>query len=58
MFVLGGYDAGNLPPQLCSPPYGVNCSTGNSSTEPYMAAHHILLAHASAARLYKKIFQV
>ncbi|XP_050289330.1 beta-glucosidase 11-like isoform X27 [Quercus robur] len=57
VFVLGGYDVGLLPPQRCSPPYGVNCSTGNSSTEPYMAAHHVLLAHASAARLYKKRYQ-
>uniref|UniRef100_A0A2N9IWR6 Beta-glucosidase n=1 Tax=Fagus sylvatica TaxID=28930 RepID=A0A2N9IWR6_FAGSY len=57
VFVIGGYDSGVLPPQRCSPPYGVNCSRGNSSTEPYMAAHHILLAHASAARLYKQRYQ-
>uniref|UniRef100_A0A7N2LT82 Uncharacterized protein n=1 Tax=Quercus lobata TaxID=97700 RepID=A0A7N2LT82_QUELO len=57
VFVLEGYDTGFLPPQRCPPPYGGNCSTGNSSTEPYMAAHHILLAHASAARLYKKRYQ-
>ncbi|CAN6557089.1 unnamed protein product [Malus baccata var. baccata] len=29
-------------------PFGVNCSRGNFSTEPYMAAHYTLLAHASA----------
>ncbi|KAL4629158.1 hypothetical protein ACB092_05G288000 [Castanea dentata] len=57
VFLLAGYDTGSLPPQRCSPPYGGNCSIGNSSTEPYMAAHHILLAHASAARLYKKRYQ-
>ncbi|XP_075664234.1 beta-glucosidase 11-like isoform X2 [Castanea sativa] len=57
VFVLAGYDTGSLPPQRCSPPYGGNCSIGNSSTEPYMAAHHILLAHASAARLYKERYQ-
>ncbi|KAG2725887.1 hypothetical protein I3760_01G087000 [Carya illinoinensis] len=59
VFVLGGYDAGNLPPQRCSSPspYGLNCSRGNSSTETYLAAHHILLAHASAARLYKNKYQ-
>ncbi|KAM5575291.1 beta-glucosidase 11 [Rosa sericea] len=57
VFVLEGYDIGFLPPQRCSAPFGVNCSRGNSSTEPYMAAHHILLAHASAARLYKKRYQ-
>jgi len=53
VFVTGGYDLGFVPPQRCSPPFGY-CSRGNSSTEPYMAAHHILLAHASAARLYQK----
>ncbi|KAF5464680.1 hypothetical protein F2P56_014741 [Juglans regia] len=59
VFVMGGYDTGNLPPQRCSSPspYGINCSRGNSSTEPYLAAHHILLAHASVARLYKNMYQ-
>ncbi|XP_057483861.1 beta-glucosidase 11-like isoform X1 [Actinidia eriantha] len=58
MFAIGGYDIGATPPQHCSPPFGVsNCSAGNSSIEPYVAAHHILLAHASAARLYKKKYQ-
>ncbi|XP_035548253.1 beta-glucosidase 11-like isoform X2 [Juglans regia] len=59
VFVMGGYDTGNLPPQRCSSPspYGINCSRGSSSTEPYLAAHHILLAHASAARLYKNMYQ-
>ncbi|KAM4086500.1 hypothetical protein ACJW30_10G106600 [Castanea mollissima] len=56
VFVTGGYDLGFVPPQRCSPPFGY-CSRGNSSTEPYMAAHHILLAHASAARLYQKKYQ-
>ncbi|RXH83555.1 hypothetical protein DVH24_005808 [Malus domestica] len=55
VFILGGYDVGFLPPQRCSAPFGVNCSRGNSSTEPYIAAHYTLLAHASAARLYKKM---
>lgn len=58
MFVLGGYDGGYLPPQHCSSPFGVNCTRGNSTTEPYLAAHHILLAHASAATLYKEKYQV
>ncbi|KAF5455247.1 hypothetical protein F2P56_024846 [Juglans regia] len=53
VYVLGGYDQGFTPPQRCSPPFGVfSCSKGNSSSEPYTAAHNILLAHASAARLY------
>ncbi|KAL7186716.1 hypothetical protein ACSBR2_028444 [Camellia fascicularis] len=58
VFVIGGYDIGGIPPQRCSAPFGINCSKGNSSTEPYIAAHHILLAHSSAARLYKQKYQV
>ncbi|XP_031279789.1 beta-glucosidase 11-like [Pistacia vera] len=57
VFVLGGYDIGFLPPARCSFPFGVNCSRGNSSSEPYIVAHHILLAHAAAARLYNKKYK-
>ncbi|KAI7992323.1 Beta-glucosidase 22 [Camellia lanceoleosa] len=53
VFVLGGYDVGITPPKRCSFPFGINCSKGNSSSEPYIVAHNILLAHASAANLYK-----
>ncbi|XP_068487272.1 beta-glucosidase 11-like isoform X1 [Phaseolus vulgaris] len=51
-----GYDVGLLPPQRCSFPIA-NCSRGNSSTEPYLVGHHMLLAHASAARVYRKKYQ-
>jgi len=57
-YAIFGYDVGISPPQRCSPSSLFNCSKGNSSTEPYLAAHHILLAHASAARLYRKKYQV
>ncbi|CAL5210699.1 unnamed protein product [Lathyrus oleraceus] len=50
---IGGYDAGFLLPQRCSSSSVSNCSKGNSSTEPYLVTHHMLLAHASAARLYR-----
>ncbi|ESW12260.1 hypothetical protein PHAVU_008G097700 [Phaseolus vulgaris] len=56
-YAIFGYDVGISPPQRCSPSSLFNCSKGNSSTEPYLAAHHILLAHASAARLYRKKYQ-
>ena len=56
-FVSGGYDVGITPPQRCSTPFG-NCTEGNSSSEPYIAAHHILLAHASVVKLYWKKYQV
>ena len=58
VFALGGYDGGIVPPRHCSPPFGINCTRGNSSFEPYIAVHNILLSHASAARLYKKKYQV
>ncbi|XP_027186221.1 beta-glucosidase 11-like isoform X2 [Cicer arietinum] len=54
---LFGYDVGIVPPQRCSPSFEANCSRGNSSTEPYLAAHHMLLAHASAARLYRNKYK-
>ncbi|XVF21969.1 hypothetical protein REPUB_Repub12eG0134300 [Reevesia pubescens] len=56
VFAVGGYDAGIVPPRHCSRPFG-NCTKGNSSFEPYIAVHNILLAHASAARLYKRKYQ-
>lgn len=55
---IGGFDEGIVPPKRCSPPFGFNCTKGNSTVEPYLAAHHMLLAHASTARLYKKKYQV
>ncbi|GAU47799.1 hypothetical protein TSUD_263300 [Trifolium subterraneum] len=55
---IGGYDAGILPPQRCSSPSIFNCSKGNSSIEPYLVTHHMLLAHASAARLYRTKYKV
>ncbi|KAF7804855.1 hydroxyisourate hydrolase-like isoform X1 [Senna tora] len=54
VFALAGYDEGEGPPLRCSTPFGVlNCNTGNSTFEAYLAAHHILLAHSSAATLYR-----
>uniref|UniRef100_A0A803MPD0 Uncharacterized protein n=1 Tax=Chenopodium quinoa TaxID=63459 RepID=A0A803MPD0_CHEQI len=58
IFVFGGYDVGNTPPGRCSLPFGhYNCSRGDSTTEPYIAAHLLLLAHGSAVRLYKEKYQ-
>ncbi|KAH7676642.1 Beta-glucosidase protein [Dioscorea alata] len=58
---IASYDIGVFPPQRCSYPFGVNnCTAGNSSTEPYIAIHNTLLAHASVFHLYKtkyKAFQ-
>ncbi|CAA7044224.1 unnamed protein product [Microthlaspi erraticum] len=52
IFIIGGYVGGDTPPGRCS-----TCLTGNSSTEPYMVAHNLLLAHASASRLYRQKYK-
>lgn len=54
---VAGHDIGVLPPGRCSYPFGVNCLMGDSTTEPYISTHHILLSHASAATLYKQKYQ-
>lgn len=37
----------------------MGCSRGgNSSTEPYIAAHNLILAHAAVYKLYKEKYQV
>ncbi|KAG7546618.1 Glycoside hydrolase family 1 [Arabidopsis suecica] len=56
VFTIGGYNDGITPPGRCSST-GRNCSSGNSSTEPYIVGHNLLLAHASASRLYKQKYK-
>ncbi|KAG6470080.1 hypothetical protein ZIOFF_071134 [Zingiber officinale] len=56
-YCSNGYSSGVFPPNRCSPFEFVKCGRGNSSTEPYLCAHHQLLAHATAANLYKDKFQ-
>jgi len=57
IFSIGGYNDGDSPPGRCSIP-GQNCLLGNSSTEPYIVGHNLLLAHASVSRLYKQNYKV
>ncbi|XP_074568905.1 beta-glucosidase 31-like [Curcuma longa] len=61
VYSIFGYDLAVFPPNHCSASlasfYGLNCSKGNSSVEPYVAAHNLLLSHASAASLYRKKYQ-
>nr|BBE43059.1 rutinosidase [Fagopyrum tataricum] len=52
-----GYSLGLFPPIRCSSYMG-NCTAGDSSTEPYLVAHHLLLSHAAAVDVYKKNYQV
>jgi len=56
-----GYCLGRHAPGRCTPdlfPYPETCPAGDSTTEPYIVAHNLLLAHAKAAKLYKDEFQV
>ncbi|KZV32353.1 lactase-phlorizin hydrolase-like, partial [Dorcoceras hygrometricum] len=57
IFAIGGYDQGISPPGRCSPPFSYGCSEGNSSTEPYIVGHNIVLAHSAVVRLYKKKYK-
>jgi beta-glucosidase len=47
-----GYGTGGNAPGRCSD--RSKCDHGNSSTEPYIVGHHLLLAHARAVDLYRK----
>ncbi|MED6133367.1 hypothetical protein PIB30_027664 [Stylosanthes scabra] len=44
-------------PGRCSSWLPFNCSGGDSATEPYLVAHHQLLAHAAAVNLYREKYQ-
>lgn len=57
LFSLTGYATGKDAPGRCSNYIG-SCPEGNSATEPYLVAHHLLLCHATAVDLYKKNYQV
>ena len=55
--VKDGYFKGDYPPMRCSEPFG-HCSSGDSDLEPYIAAHNVIMSHATAVDIYKKIYQV
>ncbi|CAA7399913.1 unnamed protein product [Spirodela intermedia] len=58
ILAIGAYDNGVLAPGRCSYPFGIfNCTAGNSTVEPYIAEHNVLLAHAAAAELYRTKYQ-
>ncbi|KAJ4703172.1 Beta-glucosidase [Melia azedarach] len=54
--VILGYRSGSHPPSRCSQPFG-NCSLGNSEEEPFIAAHNIILSHATAVHIYRTKYQ-
>lgn len=54
MMAQHGYGDGFFPPARCT-----GCQFGgNSATEPYIAGHHLLLAHAAAVKLYRSKYKV
>ncbi|KAK4253658.1 hypothetical protein QN277_010305 [Acacia crassicarpa] len=55
-YSIVGYGYGVFPPERCSSFLG--CSAGDSSTEPYLVSHNLILAHAEAVRLYRKKYQI
>ncbi|KAL9322956.1 hypothetical protein ACSQ67_011009 [Phaseolus vulgaris] len=52
-----GYAVGDFAPGRCSDWQDSSCLGGDSGTEPYIVTHNLLLAHAAAVELYKKIYQ-
>ncbi|KAL6841798.1 hypothetical protein ACP4OV_028310 [Aristida adscensionis] len=49
-----GYDNGYHAPGRCS-----SCAAGgNSTTEPYIVAHHTILSHAAAVKRYRDKYQM
>ncbi|ESR45075.1 hypothetical protein CICLE_v10004010mg [Citrus x clementina] len=51
-----GFDNGINPPSRCSKGMG-NCTAGNSATEPYIAAHNMILSHAAAVERFREKYQ-
>ncbi|KAL3537317.1 hypothetical protein ACH5RR_000683, partial [Cinchona calisaya] len=60
-FAGGGYDSSTLLGQTTAPgrcsAWMNKCETGDSSTEPYLVGHNILLSHATVAKLYREKYK-
>ncbi|KAG9446574.1 hypothetical protein H6P81_012702 [Aristolochia fimbriata] len=56
LMIKFGYIIGTIPPGRCSQPSG-DCPAGNSALEPYIAAHNVILSHATATNIYRKNYQ-
>ncbi|XP_065879492.1 beta-glucosidase 12-like [Euphorbia lathyris] len=57
IFSYAGYALGVSPPGRCSTWMNMNCSGGDSGTEPYLVSHYQLIAHAAVVQLYKTTYQ-
>ncbi|KAK1314212.1 Beta-glucosidase 12 [Acorus calamus] len=56
-FCALGYAGGLHAPGRCSPSEAGGCRRGDSGREPYIVAHHQLLAHAEAVKLYRNKYK-
>ncbi|MED6185662.1 Beta-glucosidase 13 [Stylosanthes scabra] len=52
-----GYGSGGSPPSRCSKWMSSSCAAGDSSIEPYIVTHHLILAHAAAVKVYREKFK-
>ncbi|KAF7824010.1 cyanogenic beta-glucosidase-like isoform X1 [Senna tora] len=52
-----GYANGRFAPGRCSAWLNMNCTGGDSATEPYLVSHYQLLAHAASVQVYKIMYQ-
>nr|AYK02731.1 beta-glucosidase 1 [Lamium galeobdolon] len=52
-----GYANSYFAPGRCSEWQQLGCTGGDSATEPYIVAHHQLLAHSALVNLYKNKYQ-
>ncbi|KHN49035.1 Vicianin hydrolase [Glycine soja] len=55
-YSVNGYSGGSFAPGRCSNYVG-KCPAGDSSTEPYIVNHHLILAHGAAVNCYKNKYQ-
>ncbi|CAN1295668.1 Beta-glucosidase 40 [Linum perenne] len=54
-FAVQGYDSGLQAPGRCS--FRLWCEEGDSHTEPFIVAHHTILAHAAASDIYRRKYK-
>lgn len=54
VYSIAGYEKGKKAPGRCSKWVNKACQTGNSSVEPYIVSHNLLLAHAAAVEEFRK----
>ncbi|CAM8876621.1 unnamed protein product [Rhodiola kirilowii] len=56
-FAVQGYTGGLQAPGRCSILSHLLCKDGNSSTEPYIAGHNVLLSHAAVVDVYRRKYK-